>query len=212
MKRTVFLSLASAAFFLMQPVFAQAPGGAGAAGQGPATPSTFPGQGPAPAVGGPQATAGPAAQPQKVDDKKFAKDAALGAMTNVELAKMAVQKAASPEVKQYGQKVVDEQTKANQQLKEVATKENISVPDALDTKQQSRIDKLSKLSGPNFDKAYLKNQLKDEESQVRDFTDEAKGGTDPVIKGFASSTLPSLQQQFEMAKNLNKSVKKSKAQ
>ena len=136
----------------------------------------------------------------------------MGAMTNVELAKMAVQKAASPEVKQYGQKVVDEQTKANQQLKEVATKENISVPDALDTKQQSRIDKLSKLSGPNFDKAYLKNQLKDEESQVRDFTDEAKGGTDPAIKSFASSALPSLQQQVEMAKNLNKSVKKSKTQ
>lgn len=218
MKRTLFTSLASAGvLLLMQSALAQLPGGAAPAGQGPATPSTFPGQGPTPGAGGQpsggaQAGGGPAPQPQKVDDRKFAKDAALASMSNVELGKLAVQKAASPDVKQFGQKVVDEQTKATDQLKEVASKENLSIPNGLDAKHKSQIDKLSKLSGQQFDKAYLKDQLKTEQSQLRDFGDEAKGGTDPAVKAFANGTLPALQEQVELAKNLNKSLKKSKAQ
>lgn len=217
MKRTFFAGLVSAgAFLLIQPGLAQIPGGAnpgGVPGQGPATPSTFPsqGQGPTPGVGGPQGTSAPPA-PQRFDDKKFAKDAALTAMSNVELGKLAAQKAASPDVKQFGQKVAEEQSKTTGQLKDVATKENLSIPGELDAKHQSRIDKLSKLSGQQFDKAYLKDQLKNEQSQLRDFSDEAKGGTDPAVKAFAAGTLPALQQQVELAKNLSKSVRKAKAQ
>ena len=95
----------------------------------------------------------------KVDDKKFVKDAALGGMAEVELGKLDTQKAASEAVKQFGQKMVDDHTKANDQLKEVASKENITIPDSLDSKHQARIDKLSKLSRPDFDKAYIKDQV-----------------------------------------------------
>jgi putative membrane protein len=211
MKQAIFVSLACAgAFFLLQPVLAQIPGGA--AGQGPATPSTFPGQGPAPGVGGPQAAGGPPPQPQKFDDKKFAKDAALTAMRNVEMGKLAAQKAVSPDIKQFGKRVVQEQSKASDQLKDIATKENLSIPGAVDPKHQSQIDKLAKLSGEQFDKAYLKDQLKTEQAQLRDFSGEAAGGSDPAVKAFANGTLPALQEQVQLAKNLNKSLKKSKAQ
>jgi putative membrane protein len=91
----------------------------------------------------------------KVDDKKFAKDAALGGMAEVQLGKLATQKASRDDIKQFGQKIVDDHTKANDQLKELASKENIPIPDALDSKHQARIDKLSKLSGENFDKAFV---------------------------------------------------------
>ena len=149
---------------------------------------------------------------RKVDDKKFVKDAAIGGMTEVELGKLATQKASNDAVKQFGQKMVDDHTKANDQLKEIAGKENVDVPSSLDPKHQARIDKLSKLSGPQFDKAYVKDQLKDHEQDVSEFQKEAQGGSDPNIKQFASTTLPTLQEHLNMVKELNKTEKKTSAQ
>ena len=187
---------------------AQAPG----AGQSPTTPQSSPSSRQA----SPN-TAGPAAPNEgnandtmttKVDDKKFVKDAALGGMAEVELGKLATQKAASEAVKQFGQKMVDDHTKANDQLKEVASKENITIPDSLDSKHQSRIEKLSKLSGPDFDKAYIKDQVKDHKQDVSEFKNEANAGSDPNVKQFASNTLPILEQHLTMAKDLSKAEKK----
>src|SRR5205807_8479023 len=125
--------------------------------------------------------------PRKVDDKKFVKDSALGGLTEVELGKLAAQKGSSDAVKQFGQRMVDDHSKANDQLKEVAGKSNIEVPAALDSKHQSRVDKLAKLSGPEFDKAYLKDQVKDHQRDVSDFKSEAQNGSDPNIKQFATA-------------------------
>ncbi len=146
---------------------------------------------------------------RKIDDKKFLKDAAIGGMTEVQLGRLAQQKAFSDAVKQFGQKMVDDHTKANDQLKEVASKENIPIPDALDSKHESRINKLSKLSGPDFDKAYIKDEVKDHQQDVSEFKTEAGNGSDPNIKQFASNTLPTLEQHLDMAKELNKTEKKS---
>ncbi len=92
----------------------------------------------------PNAGNGPEGASSKVDDKKFAMNAAVGGLTEVELGKLATQKGASDGVKQFGQKMVDDHTKANDQLKEIATKSNMEVPTALDPKHQARVDKLSK--------------------------------------------------------------------
>ena len=136
----------------------------------------------------------------------------MGGMAEVELGKLAAQKATRGDVKQFGQKMVDDHTKANDQLKQVASKENIPIPDALDSKHQSRIDKLSKLSGDDFDKAYVKDQVKDHQADVREFSLEAQNGTDPNIKAFASETLPTLQEHLQMAKDLSKSEKNASKQ
>jgi putative membrane protein len=216
MKRSLILGLFCAGSLCVTPLaFAQGPGGGSPQSQSPTTPSTVPGQGSAnPGAAGPGANGpmdqGPSAgAPSKVDDKKFVKEAALGGLTEVELGKVAAEKASSPEVKQFAQKMVDDHTKANEQLKQIASKSNIPIADTLDSKHQSRIDKLSKLSGPDFDKAYVKDQVKDHEKDVRDFQAEAQGGTDPNVKSFAASTLPVLQEHLDMVKNLNKSTKSS---
>ena len=143
----------------------------------------------------------------KVDDKKFLKDAAMGGLTEVELGKIAVQKASSDAVKQFGQKMIDDHSKANEHLKQVAKQESISVPEELDSKHRSRVDKLSKLSGADFDKAYMKDQLKDHQQDVREYQMEAQNGTDPNVKGFAVKTLPTLQAHLNMAKDISKEVK-----
>ena len=143
----------------------------------------------------------------KVDDKRFARDVALTAMVEVELGKLATQKASGDDIKQFGQRIADDQSKANDELKEVAGKENISIPNALDSKHQSRIDKLSKLSGEDFDKAFVKEELKNHETEVNDFDSEAQNGTNANVKAFASNMLPALRQDLDLVKNLNKSEK-----
>lgn len=213
MRRLALLSLVSAgALVCPQPLRAQFPGG-GPPGQGPTTPSTFPGQNPSPGAGGanaPIGTGAPQNYPSRIDDRQFARDAAIAGLSNVELGKLAAEKASSDDVRQFGKQLLDDQTKTNDRLKQVANKENISIPDALDSKHKSAIDKVAKLSGAEFDKAFLKQQLKEQEAQVRDFSDEAQRGTDPNVKTFAAGALPDLQQQLEAAKNLNKSGKKAK--
>src|SRR6202161_1207647 len=115
MTRKLLLSLVSSILSLcIQPVLAQAPGG------GMRTPSTVPGQtapGQTPGVKDP--THRNSNEPTaKIKDKKVAKDAALGGMTEVELCKLAAQKGSSDDIKQFGQKIVDDHTKANDQPKE----------------------------------------------------------------------------------------------
>jgi putative membrane protein len=180
-------------------------GGGGAGGQSPSTPPTLPqSQAGGPATM-PESTAD--TMPRKVDDKKFVKESALGGMTEVELGKLAAQKASSDAVKQFGQRMVDDHSKANDQLKQVAGKSNIEIPASLDSKHQSRIDKLSKLSGPAFDKAYVKDQVKDHKHDVDEFKSEAQNGSDPNVKQFAMQTLPTLEEHLNAVKDLNKTAK-----
>jgi len=183
----------------------QAPGGA---------PGTAGAQQPTQRPTTPDATNGGLSNPdtmtsRKTDDKKFVKDAALGGLTEVALGKLAAEKGSSDDVKQFGQKMVDEHGKANDQLKEAAGKSSIEVPAALDSKHQSRVDKLSKLSGPAFDKAYLKDMLKDHQQDVNAFQSEAQNGSDPNVKQFAAATLPVLQEHLSMVKDLNKKAKEA---
>lgn len=216
MRRILLNSLVFSSISLLGAAAAMAQAGGQSPGQSPSTPQSPSSRPTSPNMNGP-AGPGSAENPdattmtRKVDDNKFVKDAALGGMAEVELGKLATQKGSSDAVKQFGQKMVDDHTKANDQLKEIASKENISIPDSLDSKHQSRIEKLSKLSGPAFDKAYAKDQVKDHKKDVGEFKSEAENGSNPSIKQFASTTLPTLQEHLSMAQDLNKTEKKSSA-
>jgi putative membrane protein len=140
----------------------------------------------------------------RVDDKKFLKDAAMGSMTEAQLGKLAAEKGSSDNVKQYGQKLASDHEKAAEELKQVAGKENIQIPDSLDSKHQSKVDKLGKLSGPEFDRAFVKDQMKDHQKNVSDYKAEAQYGTNPNVKMVAEKQLPTLEQHLAEAKDLNK--------
>lgn len=206
MRRTILLPnlILAGALLLTNGAFAQSPGGGVPSAQ---TPGTIPNQPQRPGMETPTPDGGTTPMPSKVDDKKFIKEAALGGMTEVELGKLAQQKASSDAVRQFAQKMIDDHTKANDQLKEVAQRDNVAIPQSLDSKHQARINKLAKLSGDAFDKAYVKDQLKDHKADVAEFSAESQSGSDPAIKTFASNTLPTLQQHLEMVKNLRKSEK-----
>ena len=143
-------------------------------------------------------------------DKKFAMEAAQGGLAEVELGRLAAEKGQSDKVKQFGQRMVDDHTNANNQLKSVAQKNNITLPTSVNAKDQALKDKLSGLSGAEFDRAYMQNMVKDHQKDISEFQKEANNGSNADLKGFAAQTLPTLQEHLRMAKEAEQTVMSSK--
>jgi putative membrane protein len=135
-------------------------------------------------------------------DQTFVKKAAQGGMAEVELGKLATQKASSEDVKKFGQRMVDDHTKANDQLKQIAGNKGVTLPTDLDSKDQALKDRLSKLDGEKFDQAYMKNMVRDHTKDVSEFRKESTSGKDSDLKSFASQTLPTLEDHLKEAKNI----------
>jgi putative membrane protein len=135
-------------------------------------------------------------------DTKFATAAALGGMEEVELGRLAAQKGASDEVRQFGQRMVDDHSKANQDLTQVASAKGLTLPSALDAKHQADVQKLSALSGDKFDREYVGMMVKDHRKDVAEFQKESTGGADADIKSFAARTLPVIQEHLQMIERI----------
>ena len=143
-------------------------------------------------------------------DKTFVQKAAIGGLAEVEMGKLAQQKAASDQVKQFGTRMVDDHYKANDALKQVASSKGIALPSDLDAKHKSKMAKLEKLSGAQFDRAYMDDMVADHKEDVSEFQKQAKSGSDADVKGFASKTLPTLQEHLTLAESTDKAVKGGK--
>lgn len=144
-----------------------------------------------------------------VSDKTFVKKAAEGGLAEVELGQLATQKASSEEVKKFGQRMVDDHSKANDQLKQVAEQEHIKLPTETSAKDKATKARLEKLSGEQFDRAYMRDMLKDHRADVAEFAHEAKMGKDPAVKSFAESTLPTLRDHLKEAEKIAPTQKTS---
>ncbi|MGZ9031671.1 MAG: DUF4142 domain-containing protein, partial [Burkholderiaceae bacterium] len=94
-------------------------------------------------------------------DQPFVEKAAMGGMAEVELGNLAQQKASSDQVKQYASRMVQDHGKANDELKQIATSKGIDLPTALDKKHRSDVDRLGKMSGAQFDRAYMSHMVDD---------------------------------------------------
>src|SRR5262249_31698656 len=101
--------------------------------------------------------------------KAFMQEAASGGLMEVELGKIAAQRASSSDVKEFGQRMVTDHTKANDQLKDLAASKNVTLHERLDAKQQAEVTRLSKLSGHEFDQSYMKTMTTDHERDVAAF-------------------------------------------
>jgi putative membrane protein len=134
-------------------------------------------------------------------DQHFVMEAAKGGLAEVELGRLAADKASSDDVKKFGQRMVDDHGKANDELKSLAETKNITLPTALDSKDKEKMDRLSKLSGDAFDRAYMQEMVKDHKKDVNEFRTESKSGKDPDIKSWAAKTLPTLEEHLKMAES-----------
>jgi putative membrane protein len=135
-------------------------------------------------------------------DRQFIKKAAEGGLAEVEFGKLASEKAESSDVKQFGQRMVDDHTKANDQLKQVASEKGLTVPDKLSAKDAATKARLEKLSGKAFDRAYMRDMVTDHTKDVSEFRMESKNAKDPDVKNFASQTLPTLKDHLKEAKSI----------
>ena len=143
-----------------------------------------------------------------VSDKAFVKKAAGDAATEIELGKLAQEKGSSEAVKEFGKRVVEDHTKTNQDLAAAAAKVDVEIPTELPRGGKKAQEKLAKLSGPDFDRAYAKMMLNDKKTNIDSFTQEARLGKVPEVREFAAKTLPTLQQHRKMAEQVEASVKK----
>ncbi|MDF4002332.1 DUF4142 domain-containing protein [Luteibacter sp. PPL552] len=137
-------------------------------------------------------------------DAFFFKNAGMTGLGEVELSKLAVQRAQSSKVKAYAQKMVDEHSKVNDELATLKDGDKTyqrATQVAPETDKQ--IDALSRMSGSDFDNAYLKIMVADHEEAVAQFSAEIEKGSNEEMKAFAKKTLPSLKAHLQMAKSLS---------
>jgi putative membrane protein len=141
-------------------------------------------------------------------DKQFVMKAAQGGLAEVQLGQLAAQNGNSDRVKQFGQRMVDDHTKANDQLKQIAEQKGVTIPTDLSAKDKAQKDQLSKLKGDAFDRAYMKHMVMDHKKDVAEFQKEANSGKDNDIKNFASQTLPTLQDHLKEAQQVQQAEMK----
>ena len=139
-------------------------------------------------------------------DQSFAKGAAQGGLAEIQLGKLAQENGSSEAVKNFGTRMVAEHTKAGDQLKEVAAKEHVTLPTNLDAREQETYDKLSKLSGDEFDRMYAQDMVKDHREDLRVFQRETNHGNSDLMRDFASGTLSMIQLHLDQAKEMLKTV------
>ncbi len=130
----------------------------------------------------------------------FVKHAAQGGTAEVALGKMAADKASDPDVKQFAQRMVDDHSKANDELSSLATSKGMQAPTTPPAKEQALMDRLGKLSGAAFDKAYMQAMVTDHNHDVSEFQKYSRSGSDPEVKAWAAKTLPTLEEHQRMAK------------
>jgi putative membrane protein len=136
----------------------------------------------------------------------FVRQFAISDMFEIESSKLAQQKAANAQVKTFAGQMVTDHGKTTTELKGLVSggKVKASVPTAMDSSHQSKLDKLKGLSGADFDKEYVSNQQSAHKDAVDLFERYAKGGDNADLKSWAGKTVPNLKHHKEMADKLPK--------
>ncbi len=139
-------------------------------------------------------------------DRKFVEEAAEGGQMEVELGRLAQQKASNDAVKQFGQRMATDHAKAGQELAQLAAGKGMELPTKPERKTQMEKDRLSKASGSAFDREYVKMMVKDHEQDVAAFKRASQQAQDPDLKAWAAKTLPTLEDHLKSIKQIESQV------
>jgi putative membrane protein len=183
---------------------AQQPGGAQQ--QSPSTPQqqqtpNGPGSAGNPAMAGADQNSQPELQ-QSLGDQIFVRDTMEGDDTQVAMSQLAQQKSSSPDVQQFGQKMVQIHSELNDQMKPAAKQVGVDEPKGPSKKEKQEIAKLEALSGPDFDTAYIQAMAKQQRHDLKEFKDEASSGQNPNIQQAAKQDEPVLTEHYQVLQKL----------
>ena len=140
------------------------------------------------------------------DAKDFSKEAAQGGLMEVQLGNIAMKNGGSQAVKDFGKMMVDDHTKINDQLKDLASKKMVDLPAAVSDDQQKDIDKLNKETGKDFDKDYVSMMVKDHKDDIDAFKKAQDKISDSDYKYFISNALPTLQKHLDAIEAIKKKM------
>jgi putative membrane protein len=146
------------------------------------------------------------AQAPSSADQAFVTKLARGGSAEIELGKLAVQKAEHKDVKSFGQRMIDDHGKAGEELKALAQRKSIAWADAPSTESKALHERLSRLSGAAFDHAYIDAMVSGHREVVAEVRTESQSGADPDVKAWATKTLPTIQAHLTHAQQVQQSV------
>lgn len=138
----------------------------------------------------------------------FAVKAASGGMMEVQLGDLAQTNAAGTRIKEFGNMMVRDHSKANDELKTLAATKNITLPDSVGEDHKKHIDDLKKKTGTEFDRAYIDMMVDDHKEDIDMFDKAANNLKDPDLKAFASRTLPTLRAHLDSARTIQETYRK----
>jgi putative membrane protein len=139
-------------------------------------------------------------------DAHFAKAAAQGGMAEIQLGKLAADRGSNSMVKAFGERMVAQHGAAGDQLKAAAQQATIVLPTTASSKDQQIYDRLARLNGSDFDRAYADDMVQDHEKDLHEFQNEANNGKNSSIRAFAAQTVPMIQEHLNQAREMQKAV------
>lgn len=141
-------------------------------------------------------------QTRDTSSARFVQEAASGGMMEVQLGRLATERAQDERVRQFGQRMVQDHTQANNDLMQAASRMNMVTPTAMMPMHQEHYDRLSRLSGRDFDRAYIRMMIDDHAQDVRNFEQQARNGDNADVRDFANRTLPTLREHLQMVRDI----------
>lgn len=139
-----------------------------------------------------------AATSLSASDRRFVAGAGTSNLAELKVAKLALDRGSSQQIKELAQMLIDDHTKAGDQLRQIAQQEAFSLPSEPTSKQKTVYEQLSQLSGSAFDSAFLKQMKTDHQKAVSLFREESTTAQNPQLRNFASQTLPTLEHHQQM--------------
>ena len=146
------------------------------------------------------------AQGLSTAEKTFVTKAAKGNFAEVELGKLASEKSSNPDVKAFGEQMVADHSKANDNLKPIADSNGVQWPTHLTGEPKTLYDRLSKLSGPAFDKIYVGAMVQDHQKDAKAYETESGKVKDSQLKSYVDQTLPVVQQHLSHIQSIHQST------
>lgn len=143
-------------------------------------------------------------------DTAYALTTAQSNVAGVRLGKLAASKASDSDVGSFGRQMADDYVKANDQLSAIAQQQSMTLPDVMSVKDEMTLERLNKLSGNAFDKAYIDGMLKDQEAELKASRKEANAGKNINIRGFASQMVSTLQDHLNRIKMIQSKIGSSR--
>lgn len=135
-------------------------------------------------------------------DTKFVRGAYQGSWSEVQLGNLALKRARSKSVRDFGQRMITDHGKAMNDVANLAKRKGVPMPRSMKTEQRQMQEKLSRLKGPAFDREYKRMMVADHMEDVREFQETARDARDPDVRAAAKKWLPILREHLRMAKDM----------